>query len=115
MDKQKINIYTSIDKNKYAKIIAELEENWSNSAEALSYNKSEIGSWQYTKARDLYIAHQILDMYGYDYFKYFVNNSPHIYDILQIITNVPCDKAEGQCSMLCHYYQRGCVINVTNE
>ena len=59
--------------NKWVEIIFEAEDMWRNSAEALSLQRRSSTTEEYMRERDFYKARRILDMYGYDYFRMFVD------------------------------------------
>ena len=76
--------------DKWVEIISEAEDMWRNSAEALSIACSGATTDEYRRERDIYKARRILDMYGYDYFRKFVERCPHILDLIESFGYSPC-------------------------
>ena len=93
--------------NKWVEIIFEAEDMWRNSAEALSLQRRSSTTEEYMRERDFYKARRILDMYGYDYFRMFVERCPHILDMIEEYGYSPCE-TDGTCSMMCIFYKGGC-------
>lgn len=93
--------------DKWIEIIFEAEDMWRNSAEALSIQRRSSTTEEYMRERDFYKARRILDMYGYDYFRMFVERCPHILDMIEEYGYSPCE-TDGNCSMMCIFYKGGC-------
>ena len=93
--------------DKGSEIIFEAEDMWRNSAEALSIQRRSSTTEEYMRERDFYKARRILDMYGYDYFRMFVERCPHILDMIEDYGYSPCE-TDGNCSMMCIFYKGGC-------
>ena len=64
--------------DKWIEIIFEAEDMWRNSVEAKVAAIRGYDTDVYCRERDLYKARRILDMYGYEYFRKFVDRCPHI-------------------------------------
>ena len=93
--------------NKWVEIIFEAEDMWRKSAEALSIQRRSSTTEEYMRERDFYKARRIFDMYGYDYFRMFVERCPHILDMIEEYGYSPCE-TDGNCSMMCIFYKGGC-------
>ena len=87
---------------------------WLASAEAclLAVNGSDEKS--YRRAADLFKAQRILSMHGYEYFKMFIDGSPHAAEIVKTLNAIPC-KGDAQCNLYCYYYSEGGCKNGTNK
>lgn len=98
-------------------IIVTAEDMWRNSREcAIARALTEDGSYdQYCVERDLYKAKRIFDLYGYEWFRRFIDRCPHIVHLLD--DYVPCKQSpdQYQCTMFCHKYnfEKGCTLNAT--
>lgn len=94
--------------DKWTLILLEAEEMWASSAAASSLRIKGVPCGTYAQERDLFKASRIYDLYGYEYFRRFIDRCPHIIDMFDDI--VPCSKKDTQCSMFCHKYdfERGC-------
>lgn len=91
----------------------ELEIAWRNTAEYKYFLfNSSIGD--YDIRRDTYKARQIYALYGYKRFYKFIQERPHIFEIMR--DYVPCrnEECQFQCTMFCYKYdkERGCALNV---
>ena len=96
--------------NKWTKIILEMETMWSESAEALLLiaAKADMETWR--KERDAYKARRIYDLYGFDCFLKFVDENPHIREVVKVPAGCTRD---GQCTFFCYYYGEGGCKNAT--
>lgn len=93
--------------DKWIEIIFEAEDMWRNSREALSIQLRNVPVEEYMRERDFFKARRILDSYGYNYFRMFVERCPHILDMIETYGYSPCE-TEGNCSMMCIFYNGGC-------
>lgn len=96
---------------KWIMILQEVEEMWNCSATANALRSQDASIEEYCRERDAYKARRIYDMYGYDWFRRFVERCPHIQDLLD--KHVPCEDEHYQCTMFCHRYnfEKGCMLN----
>lgn len=101
--------------DKWVEIIFEAEDMWRNSAEALSIARRGVTTEEYRRERDIFKARRILDMYGYDYFRMFVERCPHILDLIESFGYSPCERGDGNCSMMCIFYKNGGCTNATKR
>lgn len=97
--------------DKWVNILLEVEQMWEESREraiAAHYPMTE----QYCIDRDFYKAQRILEMYGYEWFRRFIDRCPHIIHLLDDL--VPCKREPDlyQCTMFCHKYnfEKGCML-----
>lgn len=98
--------------DKWVSILLEVEEMWEGSRERMAaawYSMTD----DYRRERDLYKARRILDMYGYEYFRKFVECCPHIKDLIEQYGYSPCETGDGNCNMICIFYQNGGCTNAT--
>jgi hypothetical protein len=100
--------------DKWVSILLSAENMWEDSRErmtAAEYPMTE----QYRIDRDFYKAQRIYDLYGYEWFRRFIDRCPHIHHLLD--DYVPCRKEpqQYQCTMFCHKYdfEKGCTLNAT--
>lgn len=69
-------------------------------------------AFSYMRERDKFKAERILELYGYEYFKRFVDCCPHIADIFTDLSL--CERQGRQCSCFCDFYKEGrCVLYAT--
>lgn len=92
--------------DKWTMIIIEAEDMWQSSAAARSITARDLGAEEYRRTRDRFKARRIYDMYGYEYFRMFVDRCPHISDILEDYKPCMLNK-DGQCVISCNFYQNG--------
>lgn len=100
--------------DKWVSILLEVEEMWEGSRERMAaawYPMTE----DYRRERDFYKARRILDLYGYDYFRKFVERCPHILDLIEQYGYSPCETGDGNCSMMCIFYKNGGCTNATKR
>lgn len=88
--------------DKWTSILLTVKEMWEVSCEHLL---ADYTTDEYVRKRDEFKARRIYDLYGYEWFMKFIGRCPHIaQDFL------PCNKNDGQCSMLCLNYKGGCSL-----
>lgn len=95
-------------------IILEAEDMWESSMIATSLITHEIDLETYKRERDNFKARYIYDVYGYEYFRRFIDRCPHVIDMFDDL--VPCNSENCNCTMFCHKYdfERGCT-NYAND
>ena len=99
--------------DKWIEIIFEAEDMWRNSVEAKIAAIRGYDTDVYCRERDLFKARRILDMYGDEYFRKFVDRCPHIKNYLDDYAYAPCERGDGNCNMICIFYQNGGCTNAT--
>lgn len=100
--------------DEWIRVLLTVEEMWEGSRErmiAAQYPMTE----DYRRDRDFYKARRILDLYGYDYFRMFVERCPHILDLIEQYGYSPCEQDDGNCSMMCIFYKNGGCTNATKR
>ena len=97
--------------DKWREIIFEAEDMWRNSVDARVAQIRGVDTETYRRLRDTYKARRILDLYGYEYFRMFVDRCPHIIEYVKDFGYAPCEQGDGNCSMICIFYKNGGCTN----
>lgn len=97
--------------DKWSAILLDVEEMWENSASSRYTSAAGPQSQHYRIRRDTFKAERIYSLYGYDWFVKFVEERPHIHNLLN--NHHPCDLNDGQCTMFCYFFKNGGCIYAT--